>query len=97
MRRPGLTDRPGGGGFTGILSSDVAYSLCQWAFVVVLAKLVSAEAAGVYGPGLAISTPLLAFANVQDRNPVASDISDTYTFGNYFGFRIFLLSLAMYA
>ena len=97
MRRPGLTDRPGGGGFTTILSSNIAYSLCQWALVVVLAKLVSAEAVGVYGPALAISIPLPAFATFQDRNPVTSDISDTYTFGDYFGFRLFLLSLAMYA
>lgn len=86
-----------GGAFTWTLSGNVAYSLCQWLFVIVLAKMGTAEDVGVYALGLAISSPWLTFANFQGRNLVASDIREVYKFGDYLVFRILSLSLAMVA
>ena len=81
--------------FTWALSGNVVYSFCQWAFVVVLAKLGTAEDVGAYALGLAITSPILMFANFQARNLVASDIRDEYSFGEYLSFRIASLALAL--
>jgi O-antigen/teichoic acid export membrane protein len=82
--------------FTWALSGNVVYSFCQWGFVVVLAKLGTPEDVGAYALGLAITSPILMFANFQGRNLVASDIRDEYSFGEYLGFRIASLALALF-
>jgi O-antigen/teichoic acid export membrane protein len=88
---------PSGRSFTWALSGNVIYSLCQWAFLVVLAKLGTPEDVGWYALGLAITAPVLTFANFQGRNLVASDIHDKYSFGEYLTFRIFSLAIAIAA
>jgi O-antigen/teichoic acid export membrane protein len=84
-----------GRSFTWSLSGNVVYSLCQWSFVVVLAKLGTPEDVGGYALGLAITSPLLVFANFQGRNLVASDVGDEYSFGEYLSFRVTSLALAL--
>jgi O-antigen/teichoic acid export membrane protein len=84
-----------GRGFTWTLSGNIVYSLCQWAFVVVLAKLGTPEDVGGYALGLAIASPVLIFANFQGRNLVASDIHDEYSFSEYVSFRAVSLILAL--
>ena len=86
-----------GRSFSWSLAGNVIYSLCQWAFLIVLAKLGTAEDVGGYALGLAITTPLLMFASFQGRNLVASDIDDRYSFSAYLSFRIFSLGLALAA
>jgi O-antigen/teichoic acid export membrane protein len=88
---------PSGRSFTWTLSGNVIYSVCQWAFLIVLAKLGTAEDVGGYALGLAITSPILTFANFQGRNLVASDIRDRYSFGEYLSFRIFSLTVALAA
>ena len=79
-----------GRSFTWSLSGNMVYSLCQWSFVVVLAKLGTLEDVGGYALGLAITSPLLIFANFQGRNLVASDVRDEYSFGEYLSFRFYV-------
>ncbi len=86
-----------GKGFSWLLCGNLTYSLCQWAFVVVLAKTGSPNDVGGYAFGLAISTPFLTFANCQGRNLVASDIDNKYAFREYVGFRAMSLAAAMLA
>jgi O-antigen/teichoic acid export membrane protein len=69
--------------------------LCQWAFFVVLAKLGSPGDVGAYALGLAITSPILMFANFQGRNLVASDVRDEYSFGEHLSFRIVSLAFAL--
>lgn len=83
--------------FTWALSGNVIYSFCQWAFVPVLAKLGTPEDVGAYALGLAVTSPILMFANFQGRNLVASDVSDQYVPGEYLSFRISSLALALFA
>ncbi len=85
----------GGRSFTWSLSGNVVYSLCQWLFVIVLAKLGTPEDVGGYALGLAITSPLLIFANFQGRNLVASDIRDQYSFCEYLSFRVASLAFAL--
>lgn len=84
-----------GRNFTWTLSGNIAYSLCQWAFVMVLAKLGTPEDVGGYALGLAITSPVLIFANFQGRNFVASDIHDEFSFSEYVSFRAISLTLAL--
>jgi O-antigen/teichoic acid export membrane protein len=71
--------------------------MCQWAFVVVLAKLGSPADVGAYALGLAITSPILMFANFQGRNLIASDVRDEYSFGEHASFRVLSLTLALLA
>ena len=77
------------------LSSNIVYSMCQWGFVVVLAKLGTPADVGAYALGLAVTSPILMFANCQGRNLVASDVRDEYLFGEHLSFRIVSLTLAL--
>jgi O-antigen/teichoic acid export membrane protein len=81
--------------FRWALSGNVIYSLCQWTFFVVLAKLGSPGDVGAYALGLAITSPILMFANFQGRNLVASDVRDEYSFGEHLSFRIVSLAFAL--
>src|SRR5690242_4184441 len=80
--------------FRWALSGNIIYSLCQWAFVVVLAKLGSPADVGAYALGLAITSPILMFANFQGRNLIASDVLDEYSFSEHLSFRFFSLAFA---
>jgi hypothetical protein len=53
--------------FRWALSGNIIYSMCQWAFVFVLAKLGSPADVGAYALGLAVTSPILMFANFQGR------------------------------
>jgi O-antigen/teichoic acid export membrane protein len=81
--------------FAWALSGNVVYSVCQWGFVIVLAKLGTPEDVGTYAFGLAVTSPILMFANFQGRNLVASDVRNEYSFGDYLGFRIASLTIAV--
>jgi O-antigen/teichoic acid export membrane protein len=81
--------------FTWALSGNVVYSISQWAFVIVLAKLGTPEDVGSYALGLAVTSPILMLANFQVRNLVASDVRNEYLFGDYLAFRIVSLAIAL--
>lgn len=83
--------------FRWALSGNIVYSLCQGAFVVVLAKLGSPADVGSYAFGLAITAPILMFANFQGRNLIASDVIDEYSFSEHLSFRLVSLAFAMLA
>jgi O-antigen/teichoic acid export membrane protein len=83
--------------FTWVLSGNVLYSACQWGVVVILAKLGSPQQVGEYALGLAVSAPVVLFANFQLRALLASDVSDQFTFGQYLTFRLVSLGAALVA
>jgi len=80
---------------TWLLSGNVLYSACQWATVLVLAKLGSSQQVGEYALGVAMSAPIVLLANFQLRALVASDLQNQYTFGKYLTFRLVSLALAV--
>lgn len=83
--------------FTWVLSGNVLYSACQWGIVVVLAKLGSAAQVGEYALGLAVSAPIVLFANLQLRALLASDVNHQFAFGQYLTFRMATLGAALIA
>ena len=83
--------------FTWVLSGNVLYSACQWGIVVVLAKLGSPAQVGEYALGLAVSAPIVLFANFQLRALLASDVKGQFAFGQYLTFRMATLGAALMA
>ena len=51
--------------FSWTFVGNVVYSACQWAMLVVLAKIGNPEMVGQYGLAMAIATPVLALSTLQ--------------------------------
>jgi len=83
--------------FSWVLSGNVIYSACQWCIVIFLAKLGSPEDVGLYALGMAVSAPIILFANLQVRTLLASDVKDEFRFGQYLAFRFVTLAIALVA
>ena len=80
---------------TWLLSGNVIYSACQWAIVLVFAKLGSPEQVGEYALGMAVSAPIVLLANFQLRALLASDVWNHFTFSKYLTFRLVSLSVCL--
>jgi O-antigen/teichoic acid export membrane protein len=73
------------------------YSACQWGALVALAKLTSPVLVGQYSLGVAIAMPVISLTGLQLRSVIASDVRESYKFGEYAGFRLFSTALAVLA
>jgi len=81
--------------FAWTLAGNIVYAGCQWGMLVVLAKMGTPEWVGQFALGLAVTAPILLFANLQLRSVQATDIGDEYRFGHYLSLRLLMLTLAM--
>lgn len=81
--------------FSWTFVGNTIYSACQWGALVALAKLTSPLIVGQYALGVAIATPVLSLTGLQIRPLIASDVKETYKFGEYVGFRLASIVLAM--
>ncbi|TXH36598.1 MAG: hypothetical protein E6Q98_10880 [Rhodospirillaceae bacterium] len=79
------------------LAGNVFYSGCQWAILMVLAKLSSASTVGLFSLALAVTSPVLSLSNCQLRTIQAADARGRFSFPIYFGFRLICTSLALVA
>jgi O-antigen/teichoic acid export membrane protein len=80
--------------FVWTLAGNLVYAGCQWGMLVVLAKLGTPEWVGQFALGLAVTAPILLFANLQLRAVQATDVTDQYQFGHYLALRLLMLGLA---
>ena len=71
------------------------YSACQWSMVSILAKLGNVDMVGRYALALAITVPVLMFAQLNLRALLATDSKGEYPFGAYLHLRRLMLSLAV--
>lgn len=83
--------------FTWVLGGNSIYFACQWAIVLALAKLGSAEQVGEYALGMAVAAPVVFFANLQLRSLIASDVAREFSFAEYTRFRALSLAAAAVA
>jgi len=72
--------------FMWTFAGNAVYALCQWAAVVCLAKLGSAEMVGEFALALAIAFPITFIANLQLRVLFVTDHSTLYPFGQILGY-----------
>jgi len=89
---PGLSLRTN---FSWTLLGNIVYSGCQWGMLVILAKLGSPVMVGQFALGLAVTAPIIMFANLQLRAVQATDAKHEYLFGDYLGLRLIAILLAL--
>ncbi|MCB9422102.1 MAG: lipopolysaccharide biosynthesis protein [Ardenticatenaceae bacterium] len=90
-RLPRLTLRAN---FSWAFVGSIVYAAAQWGMLVVLTKLGSPEMVGVFAIGLAVGTPIMAFATLKTRLVQATDAKQTYQFGHYLGLRLMTTAVA---
>ena len=81
--------------FTWTLVGNVVYAGCSWAMLVVLAKLGTPVIVGQFALGLAVTSPVIAFACLQLRAIQATDARREYLFRDYFGLRLIMIGIAL--
>jgi O-antigen/teichoic acid export membrane protein len=81
--------------FSWTFLGNAIYSACQWGALVALAKLSSPVIVGQYSLGMAIAMPVISLTGLSIRAVIASDVKETYKFGEYVGFRLCSAGLAM--
>lgn len=81
--------------FAWTLAGNVIYAGSSWAMLMVLAKLGTPETVGQFALGLAVTAPVIMFANLQLRAIQATDAKGEYHFADYFGLRLIALVLAL--
>jgi len=74
---------------------NVVYAACQWGMLIIIAKLGDPEMVGQFALGLAVTAPIVLFANLQLRSVQATDSRHEYHFGEYLALRIVCLVLAL--
>jgi O-antigen/teichoic acid export membrane protein len=83
--------------FAWILAGNLVFAICQWGAIVALAKLGSSFIVGQFSLGLAISTPVLMFTNLQLRAVQATDSRRLYSFWEYLRLRGILTLVGLVA
>jgi len=70
--------------FTG----NIVYVACQWGILVLLAKLTSPTEVGKFSYALAVTAPIILFANLKLGSAQATDAKHEYSFGHYLALRL---------
>ena len=81
--------------FSWTFVGNVVYAASQWGMLVVLARVGTPEMVGQFALGLAVTAPVILFANLALRQVQATDATREYAFGDYFSLRIVTTLLAM--
>jgi O-antigen/teichoic acid export membrane protein len=83
--------------FSWTIAGNLIASGCQWAELMIMAKLLSLEQVGYYALALAITTPVIMFSLLQLRSVEITDTQDQYQFSDYFGLRLITNLLSVLA
>lgn len=78
-----------------VVSGNTAYAACQWAVLVLLAKLTTTDVVGQFVFGVAVTSPLFLFANLQLNRVLATDVTGATPFSAYFRLRLVTTLLAL--
>src|SRR3954453_2324939 len=81
--------------FAWTFAGNVIYAACQWAVLVVIAKLTTPADVGQFALGLAVTAPILIFANQGLRDVQATDAKRSFVFRQYLPYRLASVTLAL--
>jgi O-antigen/teichoic acid export membrane protein len=81
--------------FTFTLFGNFAYGAAQWGMLMVIAKLGSPELLGRFVLAVAVTAPVIMFANLNLRTVLATDAGQAHPFGAYLGLRLLMLAAAL--
>lgn len=76
-------------------AGNLIYALCQWGVLTAIAKTGTPAMVGMFALGLAITAPVMQFANLQLRGVQATDARREYAFGDYVALRLVTTLLAL--
>jgi len=79
------------------ITGNVIYAVCQWGMLLLIAKLSTATAMGLFALGLAISSPIIMMAGLGLRSVQATDAAGEFSFSSYWKLRLSGLLLAFVA
>lgn len=71
------------------------YMACQWAMLIVVARIGSPEKVGELALGFALSAPVILFTNLGLRKVQVTDVAGRFRFADYFGLRLLMNLLAI--
>ncbi|WP_373893848.1 lipopolysaccharide biosynthesis protein [Virgibacillus sp. CBA3643] len=77
------------------LVGNLSYAIMQWLILIIIIKFSGSYDAGLYSLGLAISSPILIFFNLQLRNQQAVEMRGKYSFADFFYVRLFTSVIAI--
>lgn len=77
------------------LLGNSAYGACQWAMLILIAKMGTPEMVGEFALAFAITAPVIMSASLNLRSVLATDTREAYAFGDYLGLRLLSLAVAM--
>lgn len=80
--------------FSWTFAGNVVYAASQWGILVVMAKLGTPEMVGQFALGLAVTAPVIMFANLALRQVQATDARREYQFADYLGLRLITTVIA---
>jgi len=83
--------------FAWTFAGNTVYAGCQWAIVVVIAKLASPEAVGTFALGAAITAPVFLFAGLHLRASQVTDAARRFAFAEYRAVRVAGMAVALAA
>ena len=83
--------------FAWTFAGNFVYGVCQWAVIVVIAKMTPPAAVGQFALGLAVTAPILIFAYQGLRELQATDARQQFEFHQYLRFRLLSGTLALIA
>ncbi len=81
--------------FAWTLPANLAYAVCQWGILVVLAKVGSRELVGLFVLAMALTSPIFVSASLKLREIQATDQTGQFRFGDYLGLRLLSTVLAL--
>lgn len=74
--------------FSWTLLGNIVYAGCQWAMLIVLARVGRSEMVGQFALGLALTAPVLMCCNLNLRSVQATDARREYSFSDYLNLRL---------
>ncbi len=77
------------------LLGQVAFGLCQWLMLIVLARLGPPEIVGQFILALAVTAPIILLIGLDLRTVQVTDQSNQYPFEDFFCLRVVTLAVAM--
>lgn len=83
--------------FSWTLAGNLVYAACHWGMLTAIAKLGTPEMVGQFALGLALTAPVIMFANLQLRGVQATDARRLYRFNDYLALRLVTTVLAFMA
>ncbi|MDO6450504.1 oligosaccharide flippase family protein [Oceanobacillus profundus] len=81
--------------FKWMFMANIIFAFLQWLVLSTITKLGSSEMVGVYTLGLAITAPIMIFANLQLRAIQATDSKNENKFADFFTLRFIFMALGI--